>query len=382
MNKPILVNRRKVIQGLLATSAFAVTVKLGGCGGPAAQDDDTITAGFIYVGSRDDYGYNQSHAQGKQSLNDIDGLQTVGEANVSETTAVQETMRSMIDLDGASVIFATSFGYFDPHVIDLAEEFPEVQFFHCGGLYEEGVHPENVGSYFGYIDEAQYLAGIVAAHVSETKRLGFIGAKPIPQVLRNINSFTLGARRVDPDITTQVIFTGDWSEPTREAEAANSMADQDIDVLTCHVDSPRVVIETAENRGIYASGYHANQSEIAPEGYLTGAEWDWSTIYRDYIRMIQEGKTLMNGGIPHVVRGGIKSGFVKLSPYGPAVSEQAKEVAEQAKQQLIDGDLVIYDGEIKDNDSNTVIPEGEELGQTAIELEEMDWLVEGVRGSV
>ena len=105
-------------------------------------------------------------------------------------------------------------------------------FLHCGGLYQEGKHPNNVGSYFGYIDEAQYVSGIVAGMTTKSNKLGFIAAKPIPQVLRNINSFTLGARSVNPKVTTTVIFTGDWSMPVKEAEAANSLIDQGVDVLT------------------------------------------------------------------------------------------------------------------------------------------------------
>ncbi len=384
MRKPIQVTRRQAIRGLLATGAFGLTVKLSGCSNSptAAGGSDTLTAGFIYVGPKDDYGYNQAHAEGRASLDGLDGVKTSEEASVPETNAVQESIRSMIDLDGATAIFATSFGYFDPHVLALAKDFPEVQFFHCGGLYQEGVHPENVGSYFGYIDEAQYVAGVVAAHASNSKRLGFIGAKPIPQVLRNINSFTLGARSIDPSATTQVIFTGDWADPVREAEAANSMADQGIDVLTCHVDSPKVVMETAERRGIFATGYHANQAGLAPQGYLTGAEWDWSNVYKNYVSLLQDGKTLMNGGIPHLVRGGFKDGFLKLSPFGPAVSASAQQAAEAAQAQLISGELVIYKGEIKDNQGKTVIAGGKELGQTAIELEQMNWLAEGVMGSV
>ncbi len=175
-----------------------------------------------------------------------------------ETTAVQETMRDMIVQDGATALFPTSFGYFDPHILKVAKEFPDVQFFHCGGLYVEGKDPKNVGSYFGYIDEAEYVAGIVAGYATKSNKLGFIAAKPIPQVLRNINSYTLGARSVNPKVTVQVVFTGDWSIPVKEAESANSLIDQGVDVLTCHVDSPKVIIETAERRGIYVTGYHTN----------------------------------------------------------------------------------------------------------------------------
>ena len=102
-------------------------------------------------------------------------------------------------------------------------------------------------------------------------------------MLINVNSFALGARSVDPSITTTVIFTGDWSMPVKEAEAANSLADQGIDVLTCHVDGPKVIMETAERRGIFACGYHANQAKLAPKGYLTGAEWNWITVYKQFV---------------------------------------------------------------------------------------------------
>jgi simple sugar transport system substrate-binding protein len=339
--------------------------------------------GFIYVGPKDDYGYNQAHAEGAAGMaSKFSWVKLVEEANVPETSAVAESMRSMIDIDGATVLFPTSFGYFDPHILKLAAEYPEVQFFHAGGLYKEGTTPKNIGSYFGYIDEAQYIAGVVAALTSKTGKLGFIAAKPIPQVLRNVNGYTLGARSVKPDITTQVVFTGNWAEPIKEAEATNSMADQGIDVVTCHVDSPKVVMETAEKRGIFCTGYHANQVTLAPKGYLTGAEWDWTNVYSQIAEAVHSGKTLMDGSIEHILRGGLKEGFCKLSDYGPAVSAETKQAADDAKAKFMDGSMVIYKGEIKDNQGNVVIAANEELKQQDPKLEEMNYLVEGVLGSV
>ncbi|OWY64502.1 BMP family ABC transporter substrate-binding protein [cyanobacterium TDX16] len=388
IDKPFPLSRRQVIRGILATTAFGAATKFGtGCT-PASQtqassnaEDKPIVMGFIYVGPKDDFGYNQAHAEGKQGLAKLTWLKSVEEANVAETTAVEETMRNMIEEEGATVIFPTSFGYFDPHILKIAPEYPEVQFFHCGGLYQDGKHPKNVGSYFGYIDEAQYVAGIIAAHTSKTGKLGFIAAKPIPQVLRNINSFNLGARSINPKITTQVVFTGDWALPVKEAEAANSMVDQDIDVITCHVDSPKVVMETAERRGIFCSGYHANQAKLAPKGYLTGAEWNWAQVYSSYAEMIRAGKTLMNGGIPHLVRGGLKDGFLKMSPYGAVVSAEAKKDADAMKEKFMAGNMTIYRAGLKDNTGKVVVP-NKDFTQTAVELEKMNWLAEGVIGRV
>ncbi|MBL1176980.1 BMP family ABC transporter substrate-binding protein [Pantanalinema sp. GBBB05] len=382
------VSRRYVIRGLLATSAFGVTAKFGtGCTSTPAPDNSTgatsaaneLVMGFIYVGPKDDFGYNQAHFLGKEGLK-ATGVKTIEQASVPETTEVQEVMRNMIEQDKATVLFPTSFGYFNPHILKLAKDYPDVQFFHCGGLYESGKHPNNVGSYFGYIDEAQYVAGVVAGHMSKSGRLGFVAAKPIAQVLRNINSFTLGARSVNPAITTQVIFTGDWSVPTKEAEATNSLADQGIDVITCHVDSPKVVIETAERRGVFTVGYHASQATLAPKGYLTGAEWDWTKVYANYAKLLQSGKTLMNGGIPHLLRGGYKEEFVKISDYGPAVSAAAKQDADTARTKLQEGSLVIYKGGLKDNTGKVVVPTDKGYAATAIELESMNWLVDGVIG--
>ncbi len=155
------------------------------------------------------------------------------------------------------------------------------------------------------------------------------------------------------------------------------MIDQGVDVLTMHVDSPKVIVETAERRGIYVTGYHTNQSALAPKGYLTGAEWNWSKVYSDYINGIRDGKSF-----PHLLRGGLKEGFVKVSPYGAAVSDAAKTKADAAKDKLIDGSLIIYTGPIKDNTGKAVVPAGAKQVQTDIELEKMNYLVEGVNGKI
>jgi basic membrane protein A len=358
-------------RALLALAGLAV-VPFGVS--PATAADGT-TVGFIYVGPKTDYGYNQAHAQGAAVVAKLPGVKVREEEMVPETVAVQKTAESMINLDGAKVVFPTSFGYFDPHILKLAAKYKDVTFLHCGGLYVEGKHPANVGSYFGYIDEAEYVAGIVAASTSKSGKLGFIAAKPIPQVLRNINSYTLGARSVNPKVTTTVIFTGDWSMPVKEAEAANSLIDQGVDVLTAHVDSPKTIVELAERRGAMVTGYHANQSALAPKGYLTGAEWNWGKVYTDYIKMIQAKKPW-----PHLLRGGLKEGFVKVSDYGKAVSADAKKKAEAAKAKFMAGTMVVYKGPLKDNAGKVVIAAGSEQKQTDIALESMDYLVEGVIG--
>jgi len=367
-------NRRQLIQlaGGLTLGASAASMALN-----SYAADALLTIGFFFVGPRDDYGYNLSHAEAAAIVKGLPGVKVVEEENVPETQAVQKTMQGMISQDGASLLFPTSYGYFDPHVLALAGKNPGVRFAHCGGLWTAGKHPSNAGSFFGYIDECQYLNGLIAGYMSKTKKLGFIAAKPIPQVLRNINAFTMGARSVDPKITTTVIFTGDWSMPVKEAEATNSLADQGVDVFTMHVDGPKVIVETAAKRGAMVCGYHANQSKLAPQAYLTGAEWNWSTPYKIIIDAARAGKPH-----PNFVRGGLKEGFVKTSAYGPTVTAAAKKKADEIKALMIADKFDIFAGELKDNSGKIVIPKGKIYKQTDIDLESMGYLVEGVIGKI
>ena len=181
---------------------------------------------------------------------------------------------------------------------------------------------------------------------SKTKKIGFVAAKPIPQVLLNINSFLLGARSVDPTITCQVIFTGEWSLAVKEAEATNALVDAGCDVITCHVDSPKVVIETAAGRGAFVCGYHANQTPLAPEKYLTGAEWNWAErLHRHDRPPCKAASTL-----PNFVRGGLADGFIKMRPLGPAVVRgRARAVRGDARPRSWRAASPSIKGPLKDN---------------------------------
>jgi len=365
-------NRRQFLKSGASLAGLAAASSILPAGIARAAD---ITVGFIYVGPKDDYGYNQAHAEGAAAVKAIPGVTVVEEELVPETVDVQKSMESMINFAGATLLFPTSFGYFDPHVLTVAPKYPDIRFQHCGGLWTEG-DPTNIGSYFGYIGMGQYLNGIVAGHMTKSKKIGFVAAKPIPQVLLNINSFLLGARAVDPEITCQVIFTGEWSLAVKEAEATNALADQGCDVVTCHVDGPKVVMETGAGRGMYLCGYHANQSPLAPDMYLTGAEWNWAKVYTDFVN------TFMSGGtIPNFVRGGLAEGFVKMSPLGSAVTDAARNQFEATKADILKGGFAVIKGPLKDNKGNVIVADGEAYAEDDVKLESMDYLVEGVVGS-
>ena len=362
-------SRRRALAQLSAASLATLA--------PWALAQKPLSVGYIYVGPKDDFGYNQAHAEAAAEVKKMAGVKIVEEENVPETQAVQKTMQGMISQDGCGLLFPTSFGYFDPHMLEVAKKSPAVRFSHCGGMWTQGKHPDNTGSFFGYIDEAQYLNGVVAGHMSKSKKIGFVAAKPIPQVLRNINAYTLGARSVDPKITCSVVFTGDWSMAVKEAEATNGLADQGADVFTMHVDGPKVVVETAAKRGKMVCGYHASQAKLAPNAYLTGAEWNWITAYKLIIDAARNGTPH-----PNFVRGGIKEGYVKTSAYGPMVSEAARKNADAVKAKMVAGGFDIFVGELKDNTGKVVIPKGTSLKQTDPVLEGMNYLIEGVVGKI
>jgi simple sugar transport system substrate-binding protein len=339
-----------------------------------ARADTNVIIGIVYVGPRDDFGWNQAHAVAAKALKDVAGVTVVEEENVPETDAVSKSMESMINIDGANLILATSFGYYKPFVLDIAKKYPDVQFRHAAPLWNKDTDPKNAGSYFPYLNQAHYVNGVAAGLSSKTGKIGFVAAKPIPSVLSNINSVLLGARSVNPGASVHVIFTGDWSLPVREAEATNALVDAGCEVVTCHVDSPKVVIQTAEGRGVKTCGHNASQAALAPKGFVTGAEYKWETIYKSYAADIAASKEL-----PNFLVGGYDKDMLRSTPYGAGATDAAKKAADAAIAALVKGES-IYKGTLKDNKGKVVVDKT--YGNYDPYLDGMNWLLEGVEGSI
>ena len=361
-------SRRALLKG--SAAALAATALPFG----SARADTAVVLGIVYVGPKDDFGWNQAHAVSVATLKALPGITVVEEENVPETDAVAKSMESMINLDGANLILATSFGYYNPFVVDLAKKYPDVQFRHAAPLWNKDKDPANAGSYFPYLNQAHYVDGVAAGLASKTGKIGFVAAKPIPSVLSNINSVLLGARSSNPNATVQVIFTGDWSLPVREAEATNALVDAGCDLITCHVDSPKVVIQTAEGRGVKTCGHNASQAPLAPKGFVTGAEYKWETIYKQYADDIAAGTPL-----PNFLVGGYNNDMLRNSPYGAGATPQAIKAADAAIAAL-KGGFRIYTGNLKDNTGKVVVDK--DYDNYDPYLDGMNWLLEGVQGSI
>ena len=310
-----------------------------------------ITVGFIYVGPRQDFGWNQAHWDAAKKIAAMDGVKVVEQENVPETAEVEKVMQSMIQLDGATVIMATSFGYWKS-VLKMAQAHPEVLFTHIGAIWKEG-DPKNVIGYRGYMEEPHYLCGIAAGRMTKTGKIGFIGSKPLYFIFNNCNGYILGAQSVRPDVTCNVVITGDWNNPVKEAETTNGLVDQGCDVIIANVDSSKVAIETAERRGVYSCGYHSDCSSLAPKGFLTGAEWNWASA-ADFVRAWQTG-----GDYPNLLRGGFKRDMVAISPFGAAVPQNVRDEIVVARQGFVDDTLKLYKGPLEDNKGNVILKEGQ-----------------------
>src|SRR5277367_6621878 len=262
------ISRRALLQAAGVGAAGAAF----GLGAPRRAMAADLTVGIVYVGARDDFGWNQAHAVAAAALKLVPGVRVIEEENVPETDAVAKTMESMIKLDGAKLIFGTSYGYFDPFMIDMAKRYPDVEFRHPVKLWQAGKHPANLGSYSCYIDQGHYVNGIAAGLSTKTNKIGYIIAKPISVMVRAADSFALGARKVNPNVEVKLIVTGDFSLPVREAEATNVIADSGCDVVAFFVDNPKIILATAESRNLKSCGHNTSQAALAPKSFITSAE--------------------------------------------------------------------------------------------------------------
>lgn len=365
-------SRREVVAGGANVIALGTAMSMLPAVGALAAVKP-IKVGFIYAATRDDFGWNQAHAVAARKIAQLPGVSLVEQENVPETVEVDKVMEGMILQDGCKVLFPTSFGFW-PFLKKMAVKYPDVLFVHAGGLWKPG-DPKNTIGYRGYMEEPHYVAGIVAARMSKTGKFGFIGSKPLYFIFNNANGFIMGARSVRPDATMRVVITGSWDDPVKEAETTNGLIDQGVDVMVANVDSPKVVIENSERRGIYSVGYHTDVSSLAPKGFLTGAEWNWAKG-GDFVQAWQSG-----GEYPNLYRGGFSRDMVNISPFGKAVPQNVRAEAMKAVAGFTDDSLKLYKGPLKDNEGNVILKAGEVISNTDNAWKfKVRFLVEGAIG--
>ena len=331
----------------------------------AATDAATATGpgagskkvGFIFVGPKDDYGYNQAAYEGSQAVAaKFPDLEVLTAENVPEDDNATRVMEKMIS-DGAKIIFATSYGHLDP-ALKVAAAHPDVVVIQQGNFIKDAV-PANSGTYFGTVYEPVYLAGIAAGKATKTNKLGYVYAFPIPQTIANINAFELGALSVNPKVETLVVNTSNWCDPAKQAEAAKSLFAQDVDVITQHQDCTATITKAAEEAGKMVVGYHADASTLAPKGWVTGSEWSWGDLYSDIVQTAIDGK-FTGSKYNANYRVGFKDGgnpFVQ-SKFGSMVDDATKTLIDEAKAKISGADGSPFIGPVLAQDGSEMFPAG------------------------
>ena len=375
-------HRRRVLKEIALLGATGLVSGLLPIRSARATD---LMAGFVYIGPRLDWGWNQSFAAAAEALRGVPNVRVAQAGYLPESTdygsgkdtpETEAYTKAIEDLiaEGAGLIFSTSFDD-DPFLLAMAEKYPHV-LFRQASLLAHDAYPPNVGSQNGLINQGHYVNGVAAGLCTTTNQLGFVAGMPFGSVLLNVNSFLLGSRQTNPQAIVRVIFTSGWEDEAHDAAATNALLDAGCDVITCHLDAPRVVIETAERRGAKTCGHAFDQAPLAPKGYITGAEYHWTDMFETFIETLQRGGTL-----PNFVTGGYDKDYVRSSPFGAGATSEAISAAKTAMQAMRNGDA-IFVGPIRDNAGKQVVASGKTYGPYADELQHTDYLIEGVIGTI
>jgi basic membrane protein A len=364
----------KKIFKLVVAATVTASLLLTGCSAKdsAAASSDSkskMKVGFIYVGPVGDGGFTYSHDQGRQYLEKELKVETVFKESVKEDKAeVEKAVEDMIE-QGAKVIVGTSFG-FQEGLVSEAAKHKDIKFLHCSG-YETA---ENLGQFFGKIHEMMYLDGIVAGLKTKSNTIGFVGAFPIPEVIRNINAFTLGAKSVNPNVKVKVNWTNTWYDPAKEKDAALALIDAGSDVIAQHQDTAGPQ-QAAEAKGVFSIGYNTDMSKTAPKANMTSAVWNWGPYYVKQVKAVMDGTWKSEK-----YWGGVSDGIVDIAPLTALAPAEAKEKVEKAKEDIKAGKNKIFVGPLKDQKGTVKVENGKTMSDD--DIWNMNWFVEGVDGTI
>ena len=339
---------------------------------PAAQAPagEKLKIGFMYVSPVGDGGWTFQHELARKAIQEKfgDRIETSMVESVPESADAERVMRDMAG-QGKKLIFATSFGY-QEFVQKVATDLKEVKFEHATG-YKQA---DNVAIYDSKTFEGAYLAGIVAGGMTKSKMVGVVASVPIPEVVRNINSFVLGAQSVDPSIKAKVVWVNEWFAPPKESEAAATLINGGVDVMYQNTNSP-AVLKTAEENGARAFGKDGDMSAFAPKAHLGSAVIDWTPYYTKVVEDTLAGK--WQGGS---YWWGVKEGAMDLVKIADDVPQEIKDRVAKARAGLKDGSFAVWTGPVKDATGKEVLP----AGQVADEgfLKGINFYVNGIEGKV
>jgi basic membrane protein A and related proteins len=328
-----------------------------------------ITVGFIYGGPRVDAGWDSAQEEARLYLvKALPEVETLVAENVPETSESERVMEKMARA-GATIIFATSYGYFD-EAVQVSKRFPKVAFVYSG----DGQLDHNVANYFGSTEQAMYVGGVAAGYKTQSGQLGYVAAHSIPLLLRGINAFTLGAQSVNPKISVQVICLNTWQDPIKEAEAANSLIDKGVDVLSGELNSNSTLAQVAEKRGVAYVGQYYDASKLAPHAWLIGNYYKWGPMMAQIVKEVEA------GGWKEKIYLARLGEVLLLTKPNPTLPSEALSRIDQVVSEFEGGRRQLWSGPIYKQDGTLVIGEGKILDPGRVT--EMDFLVKGTVGTL
>lgn len=353
---------KKLSSQLLATVIIGVVAQ--------SQVYAVEKAAFVYIGPTSDHGWTYSHDQGRMKAEKAlaGKFKTSYIENVPETADAERVLRNLAQ-QGNKVIFATSFGYMN-QMEKVAKQFPNTVFMHATG-YKQG---KNLGVYDVRTYEGAYLLGVIAGQKTKSNILGVVASFPIPEVVRNINAYTLGAQSVNPKIKTKVIWVNSWFNPGKERDASLALISQKADVLMQNTDSPAVV-QAAQQKGVFAFGWDSDMSKFGPKAHLAASVLHWEKIYTPAMQQV-----LNKTWKPSQIWYGIKQDAVRIESFGPSVPANVKASALAAQTAIHNGTLHPFKGPIYKQNGSLAQAKGGFISDA--NLSKMNYYVKGVEGAL
>jgi len=378
------ISKRWLLQ-LAAASTVAASAALVGCGkkeepaapaasapaSAAAAKPEPLKIAFAYVGPVGDGGWTFAHDNARKAVEKEfgDKVQTTFVEKVPESGDAERVFRDLAG-QGFKLIFGTTFGYMEP-MLKVAADSPAVKFEHATG-YKQA---PNMRTYDSRTYEGAYMAGVIAGKMTKSNTLGVVGSIPIPEVIRNINSFTLGAQSVNPKVKTKVVWISEWFNPPKETEAAQSLINQGADVLFQNTDSSAVLQTAAKNKK-YAFGWDSDMTAYAPDAHLASSIINWAPYYIKATKDALDGKWAGGTG----VWWGVKEGAIDIVSINAAVPQETKDQVAKVKAGLADGSFSIWKGPIVGNDGKELLKKDEVADDKF--LSGVNFYVKGVEGKV
>jgi basic membrane protein A len=366
---------------LAVATATVAALAIAGCSTSTSSSHPTakapLIAAWIYVGSPSDAGWTHQHDLGRLAVQHYFGnkVKTIFKENVPEGPQVTNVITQLVN-SGAKIIFSTSFG-FQPAMVLAAKKYPNVDFAQATGTAMSG----NLAEYFGAGEDGDYLAGMAAGFASKSGKIGYVAPYPIPEVIREIDAYTLGARYVHPGATVRVVWTNSWFDPAKERAAAQSLVAAGVDVLGDGVDDPTVG-EVAQANGLKWTGYDSNQGAFAPNAFQTATVYNWAPYYVNSVKAVVNGSWRSS-----FYYGNVADGMIGIAPFGSTVSAKASAAILKREAEIKAGTFNPFTGPLTKQDGTVGLKAGQTLpvrnqaSPSTLSKYTLNWFIQGVIGS-